>query len=321
MNFGVPLSNPWTFNIDMILDISRIERDAEMDAVVQLLMAALREQKIHALKLDWIEIDNPHWTSFRDSLQRVGLDHMMEHCFHVGLIDIEQNWEAYQSRISRNMRKNLNRSQRRLEEIGEVTFRSRLRDATPFSNSEEELAREIKTGFRIEDAGYKGATNSSVIKNNLLDFYVKQAQLLDQHNMFELEFLSVNGKEIAFEFGYFGKGNYFAHKVSFDPEFSAMSPGHALCYHQIQELQQQHDCHTIDTVGMLNEATSKWATGSYRRGRLIVSTGTWIGQKFVQVYETSKKTYGKLRGRKGVHQPRASASPSKCQNVVGQSRP
>src|SRR5438046_1006405 len=111
---------------------------------------------------------------------------------------------------------------RRLEELGTLELKSWIdaTDASPLAAQDSPLALEaaVYRAFELENQTWKGDEGTSVLRTpGMLDYFVRQAELMARRGQLALHFLELDGQPIAFELGYFAKGTYFAHKGSYLP--------------------------------------------------------------------------------------------------------
>src|SRR5207245_258118 len=67
----------------------------------------------------------------------------------------------------------------------------------------------LRRGFAVEDASWKSRAGTSVLKSPAtLGFYIEQARQLAAWGDLQLSFLELDGRPIAFEYGWNAKGVY-----------------------------------------------------------------------------------------------------------------
>jgi hypothetical protein len=99
-----------------------------------------------------------------------------------------------------------------------------------------------------------------------------------------LHFLELSGRAIAFEYGYLSKGTYFAHKISYLPEYHKWAPGHVLRWHLLERLCAESDFRRLDFFGRTSEAAERWLTGRYAVSRLVVCPQRPLSRALMAAY-------------------------------------
>jgi CelD/BcsL family acetyltransferase involved in cellulose biosynthesis len=139
------------------------------------------------------------------------------------VVEIDGEWDAYEHGLSRNLRGDLRRSLRRLEEAGAV--------AVEHVDGRERLDPLLTEAFRVESSGWKGARGTAIVSRPETErFYREVCAWAAARGAFRLSLLRVDGRAIAFEFGLEEHGVHYALKSGFDPAWRAYSPGKLLIH-------------------------------------------------------------------------------------------
>ena len=278
-------SNEWSFCGDFLLNPV-----TDFENACRAIFTALARRNIHALWLEWINLDAPQWRALTSASSNCYKQSFTD--FPVGLIRLGNDWSEFQKQLSKNQRKKLRRYNREIGSLGTLKYWSWLQ-----ADRNGDLESAIKTAFEIEDKSWKGDQGESVLQTEkMFDFFMNLALELDRHHMFDLHILSLNDRPIAFDYGYILNRVFHSHKVSFDPEFSQYSPGHLMNEQVIQNYLESGICDSIDAMGILDVATASWSNSQYSRGKLIMSTGTVVGQALTKSFVAAKKTVRRIRG-------------------------
>ncbi len=257
---SLPL-NPWMKCGDLMASKSRCNK-RDFDELADKALAT----GAWLLDFSWA-CETQAWCQFVEALQRRGCYVDRRHMFDVGTIAVEGDWDTYWSSRSSNHRKQMRSNLRKLEQVGNVTF-----DRHRHIADDTALGQLMSEAFFVENLGWKGNENSSVRSHPAIErFYRSAGTYLNESGMLELQFLRVDGRPIAFEWGYLDQGVYHSHKVGFDPEFARYSPGQLLLYKQLQCWFAGNEVHQVDTMGILSEATARWTNGQYSLNRYRVS--------------------------------------------------
>jgi CelD/BcsL family acetyltransferase involved in cellulose biosynthesis len=133
----------------------------------------------------------------------------------------ETGWDAYQSGLSKKLRKDLRRSKRQLEQEGQLTLE--------VCDGPENLNERLKTGFSIEGSGWKEAEGTSINSHPVTRrFYTEVARWAAEHGGLRLAFLRLDGQAIAFDFCLEYHKVHYLLKTGYDPAYARFSPGKVL---------------------------------------------------------------------------------------------
>ncbi len=250
--------NPWMPCGDLLID----QRYTDALLIYDELADQVTGHQQWLLDFQWVE-PSREWDQLLLALERKGwsIDRQLQ--FETGVITIGSSWESYLATRSRSHRHRMRASLRQLERVGQVAF-ERHRDIAD-SRTLELL---LDEALAIEHSGWKGEEGTSIrSRPDIESFYRDIARLLNADGMLEMQFLRVDGRAIAFELGYVSEGTFHSHKVGYDPCFARYGPGQLLVWHQLQHWFSTGDIHTVDTMGILGEATAKWCNDCRSRYR------------------------------------------------------
>lgn len=257
---GLP-GNAWGLYGDLLLaDI------ADLDAALPLLLDGIRGLGCRLLSLAPIAYESKRWQSFSAAWQSREVRSYLTPMDRVGQVAMQTAWDAYQSRWSGNLRRQLRKARKRAELAGELTLDVHRRFTA------NELERLLRLGCEIEDRSWKGQSRTSILQSpGICAWYLRQANRLAAWGQAQLTFLRHNATAIAFEYGYRSKGTYFSAKVGYDPAYGHFSPGQLLRAMLFERLHADGDTSLVDFWGPLTEATAKWCTQSYPVGRVLLA--------------------------------------------------
>jgi CelD/BcsL family acetyltransferase involved in cellulose biosynthesis len=270
---GLP-SNPWSPCGELLLNPT-----ADAAGALDLLLAAAETLPWHLLWLNEATPESPRWQSLLRACARAGVPASYHERFRVGRVDIERNWETYQKRLPKNHRQGMNRSLRRLESEGDVRFEMQSRLAV------EQVEPWLRAAFEVEDGSWKGKAGTSVLRTpGMFPFFVRQAEQLARWGQLEIAALWLDGRVIAFVYGFRAKGVYFANKIGYDPRYAAFSPGQLLFNHILQQLHADGHTRALDFMGPLNQSLSRWRPATYGIGRVALAPRRWLGRTAMYAY-------------------------------------
>jgi CelD/BcsL family acetyltransferase involved in cellulose biosynthesis len=288
---GLP-GNEWTGGGDLLVDREVLANRPLSIAI----LAALHEQleRLHwpLCLFDMVPIDAPRWQRFVEAAESRGRPASVREQAYCGLCKIGDDWPAHVSRWSRNHRRAVRRGLRRGAAMGGLE----LAVLAPVSPSE--IRSQLEEGFAIERRGWKGRAGSAVACSpSLLEFYVDQAVLLARAGALRNVFLRLDGKPIAFEYGYIAKQTYVSYKVAYDEEYGEIAPGQLLRALLIERFHAEGSVRSIQFLGLISDATAKFSTEAWRWGRITLSPRRLKGKLVLGLYRLAQ------RGKETVVEP------------------
>ncbi len=276
--------NEWFQLPEFMIDVA-----ADRRTTLRRLLRAMGRLDVAWVSHDWIRIEDPAWQEWLALIESRGYSRDCKSRFEVGLIPRPEDPESATRGLSKNSRRQLRRNLRRLEQEGAVEWVDYRRWG---------LAESLERAFAIEHSGWKGREGTSMHSHAVArEFFSQFAGWLDQQGSLMLEFLVVDGKPIAFDFGTISAGVVASVKVSYDEAFRSYGPGQLLIANQMQRWAEGdwHDAEEIDTIGPLTDATRRWIGGTYRIGRIDHSTGSVWGSLGLSGYKTLRQLKSALR--------------------------
>jgi hypothetical protein len=244
------------------------------------------------LWLDEVPIGTPHWKTLHKALVRAVVATECREQFHVGRIEIDHDWKAYRSCWSRNHRQNMSRSARRLAREGVVRF-DRHTQLAP-----EEVETRLRHGWEVEDRSWKGRAGTAVLRTpGMSAFFHRQAGQLARWGQLELDFLSLDGRPIAFAYGMNAKGVFHSCKVGYDPQYAAYSPGQLLRYHLLEHLHADPESRAIDCMGPITDAHRSWRPAACAMGRVAIAPRRLLGRVALRAYQHCWPLLGGFQGK------------------------
>ena len=285
--------NYWSPNGELLVD-----PEADVPAVLDLLVVGLEQAPWPLLWLDLTPFETPRWQSLLGALARRGLPADVHLRYRIGQAEVDGDFESYFAQRSRAHRQGVRKSLRRLERAGPVELAA-FCDFTP-----EEVDRRLREALVIEDRSWKHAPGRTVLSTpGMFEFYRRQARQLAEWGSLRLAFLEHRGKPIAFELGWTAKGVYHCFKVGYDSEYRGSSPGHVLRMLLLQAFAEEPGHRLVDFQGPLTEAVARWSTGSYPIGRLVIAPPRLAGRALLTGYRALAPVIRRLRAASGGTPP------------------
>jgi CelD/BcsL family acetyltransferase involved in cellulose biosynthesis len=267
--------NPWSPCGDLLCDAAAAEDDAAMD----LLAAAATQLPWPLLWLNDATPEAPRWQSLIRACSRMGVSTCSHEQCRVGRLEIVGDWATYQKQLAKNHRQAMNRAVRRLADEGNLQFempRLEPADAEPW----------LREAFAVEDLSWKGQSGTSVLRTpGMFEFFAAQARQLALWGQLETAALRLDGRMLAFMYGYRAKHVCFAHKIGYDPRFSAHSPGQLLFYHILERFHGDGQTRAIDFMGPMTQSISRWRPATYGMGRVVIAPRRLFGRAAMFAYQ------------------------------------
>ena len=180
------------------------------------------------------------------------------------------SWESCQRMLSRHLQRDLRQGKRRLDLAGRLG----LEVETGGPN----LDAVLSECFDLEARGWKGSSGSPIrAVEETLRFYRELAQAAARRGALAIYQLRLDGKLIAFEYCLRHEGRIELLKISYDPEWSKVSPGTVLrgmlWEHEIQrgEMRSYH-------LGRQSEWKLRWTEQVLPLANLRIYGRGWRGQ-------------------------------------------
>ena len=149
-------------------------------------------------------------------------------------------FEAHlQSAVSKSRVKDIQRSIRRLGEIGELRF-ERQRDPTL-------VARRIEDFLAIEHGGWKGRAGTSFLANTLHAEFARQAFRGDGGTTTSVDSLLLDGRPIAISVNLQSGDTIFTPKCAYDETYRKFSPGLVLEYLVVEAFYREEEGTEMDS--------------------------------------------------------------------------
>jgi CelD/BcsL family acetyltransferase involved in cellulose biosynthesis len=143
----------------------------------------------------------------------------------------------------------------------------------------------LREAFEVENLGWKGRSGTSVLQTpGMFEFFVRQTEQLAQWGQWEAAALRLNGRMLAFVHGFRAKGVSFAHKISYDPQYSAYCPGQLLFSRILERLHADGETRALDFMGPLNQSLTRWRPATYGVGRVVITPRRLLGRAAMYAY-------------------------------------
>lgn len=278
--------NTWSPNGELLLDPA-----CDVATVLDRLVEGLLDLPWPLVWLPMVPYQRDAWQQLIAAARRRGFAVREQPRYEIGRVAIDGDFAAYQASWSKNHRHQVLKAERRLEAAGATRFGFHRQ---PQCEDWEAL---VRSAFQLESRGWKGVSGTAVNAAGMLDFFLAQARQLATWDALRLTFLEHDGRPIAFEYGWMGKGVYYAYKLGYDPAYAEFRPGQVLRLNLMRTLFEEPGVTGVDFHGPLNRATASWATSRYAIGRLILAPPR-IGSRLLVAAVNAGSKLRKLAKRK-----------------------
>jgi CelD/BcsL family acetyltransferase involved in cellulose biosynthesis len=207
-------------------------------------------------------------------------------------VTVDGDWEGYERSLDRNMRSDLRRCRRRLEELGRVTL------------DVEHDAAHLDEALAVEGLGWKRKAGTAIVSTpQTARFYTEVARWAAASGRLRLIFLRVDGRPVAFHLALEDDRTYFPLKGGFDPAFRAQSPGRLLI-HATLERAFGVGLRRYEFLGGSDAYKLRWATEAYDRVLFQAFAPSPVGRAcwvtFAYGRPLAKRAVGEVRRRYAV---------------------
>jgi CelD/BcsL family acetyltransferase involved in cellulose biosynthesis len=186
-------------------------------------------------------------------------------------VRVDSDWAAYcRGRISRHLRKEIERCRRRLGEEGPLRYEWR-------SPAIDELGSLLEEGFRVEASGWKARAGTAILSQpSTTLFYTDVAHWAALHGWLRLGFLRVRGRPVSFELALEKEGVVWLVKGGYDERAARYGPGIVLL-HDLLEDAFNRDAREIDLLGSSEPYKLRWANQTRARSSVAAFRRSTVG--------------------------------------------
>lgn len=165
-------------------------------------------------------------------------------------LPLRGTWNSYCESLDSKHRSNLRNRLKRLSRLGQVGLEE--------VSSGEQLDSDLEEGLRIEAAAWKGKAGTAIrCCPELHHFYTKFARIAAQRGWLRLQFLTVDGRRIAFHYSLCYKNSLFLLKPGYDPDYAPYSPSNLLCYLVLRDAFEE-GLSNYEFLGTADEWKLRW---------------------------------------------------------------
>ncbi|HVG00386.1 MAG TPA: GNAT family N-acetyltransferase [Chloroflexia bacterium] len=184
--------------------------------------------------------------------------------------------DEMQKRLDTKFKANLRRRHKKLAEKGELTVEKVTGGI--------ELPHRLEEGFAVEQSGWKGREGTAIAQDaHVAGFYSELARFAADDASLALFFLRVDGRPVAFQYGFTYGSTYYLLKPGYDEGVKECSPGQLLMDEVVKQCIEGGQAE-FDFLGPDMTWKRDWASESRRHSRLYIFRDGGYG-RFLRNYK------------------------------------
>lgn len=202
-------------------------------------------------------------------------------------------WDAFEMGLGKNLRGDVRRRRRRLEEEGHLTL-----DVFDGRAGLNEL---LEEGFRVESSGWKGAEGTSINADPATRcFYTRVARWAAGRGWLRLAYLRLDGRALAFDYCLEFDRTHYMLKTGYDPAYERFSPGKVLRHLMLARAFSEELAY-YELLGGFDPWKQKWTNAGRELQSLQMFAPTALGfldrTAYVGAHSASKHVKNLARSR------------------------
>jgi len=198
----------------------------EDDRAMRALAEAVFARRQRSVSLAFVDVAGPTLLECRKAAAERGCRVLTRTLERSPFVRIDRDWEAYERGLSRNLRGDVRRRIRRLNELGRMSVE--------VVDGSERLDDYLAEGFRVEAANWKGARRTAIASHPDTErFYRDVADWARARGWLRLAFLRIDRRAIAFHYCIEHEGVHYLIKGGYDSSYHSFSPGKVLTYEML----------------------------------------------------------------------------------------
>jgi CelD/BcsL family acetyltransferase involved in cellulose biosynthesis len=211
-------------------------------------------------------------------------------------IDVHGSWDAFLAARSRNLKKNLKRKLKKLEEVGEVKFTTY--DTWP------ELVDGFEVYRQVEGRSWKPTSKLGVAKSKKYwDYYSALLYEFGPRRKLHIRTLSVDGKPIAATFGLLDAGRFLSLHIAHDLDYAQFSPGVLLTAYELEEAHRRPDYSAYEFLGGFLDNKLSWTSTARETQQLYLYQRNALFRAHYIWHFSIEPPLKKLFKQVGLHAP------------------
>ncbi len=196
---------------------------ASDSAAAESLLGRLLARRVHRLSLGFLERENGDLERCVAAAAAAGCRIAVRTLERSPYLGVEGGWARAEDSLPAKLVRDVRRRRRRLVELGAV--------AVDVQDGGERLAELLDEGFLLEGSGWKAAQQTAIRSEPSTErFYREIAAWAAARGWLRLAFIRLDGRPLAFQFGFEHGRVYYFLKGGYDPSFDRFSPGKLLVH-------------------------------------------------------------------------------------------
>lgn len=198
------------------------------------LLAAMRHiartpRDFDVTDLRWVDAESCDRRRTPTAMRAAGFDPHPQPWAQTGIVRFEGDWESYWADRTKKWRHNVRRCERRLEEQGEVTFVRYRPEGETYGDGVPRWDL-FEACVELAEKSWQGAseTGTTLSHQSILPFLRDVHEAAAKHGQVDICLLLLDGRPVAFVYGYHYQGNVYALRMGYDPDFAPFGPGTVL---------------------------------------------------------------------------------------------
>ena len=186
------------------------------------------------LELRWVADDQGQCEHTYEILKLAGFSPTASHLDSTAVINLPETWEDYLASRTSKWRNNLRRWQRKLNELGEVTY---FRFRPQADSSADPGWEHYEECLRIAEASWQGnSTTGTTLTHQEVSAFLRDAhRAAARAGCVDINLLLLDGRAIAFAYNYVFQGHIFGLRIGYDAAIPCKGVGNLLYAKTIEE--------------------------------------------------------------------------------------
>jgi CelD/BcsL family acetyltransferase involved in cellulose biosynthesis len=177
------------------------------------------------ISLAFVDREDERTSALCAGIEQAGYRTLQRTLTHSPYLELDGDWDGFESNMGPDVRAGLRRRRRRLEERGKVSFE--------VQDGQSCLQQWFDEVVKVEAMGWKGSQATAIgSRPDTLDFYREIATWAAERNWLRIHFLRLEGRPLAVSFALRANGVHYGLKIGYDAEYRRFAPG-LLLLHEI----------------------------------------------------------------------------------------
>jgi CelD/BcsL family acetyltransferase involved in cellulose biosynthesis len=205
----------------------------------------------------WIGVDASERTDLEQLLRAAGLHPVVTSFDTTAVIGLSGTWNEYLAQRSTKWRNNYRRWQRRIADLGEVTYLRYRPTGGDDCNPRWDLYDQC---LQLANSSWQGSsqTGTTLSHASVAAFLCDVHEAAARCGALDLNLLYLNERPIAFAYNYHFCGHVYGLRIGYDPELKSVGPGNLLYARAIEDSFVRRDWRYDMGPGTLEAKRQLW---------------------------------------------------------------